>query len=211
MPLYLEKRIGQCRLAVWQMTETVDDLIRLTNVSEKLKREVEGFQSEKRKKEWLTVRILLNDVLRVAHSDEIIYDDKGKPHLEKGKGYISFSHTQNFAAIIYHPEKSVGIDIETEHPSIEKIAHKFVNEKESLFINKEKQKEMFHVIWGVKEVLFKMDGKGEIDFRKHLHVKSFTLSNEGTVDAEIRKDNSRVRFAINYFYSEKFILVYGSH
>ena len=59
------------------MTETADELFSLPNVSEKLKREVESFSSDKRKKEWLTVRILLNDVLKVAHSDEIIYDAEG--------------------------------------------------------------------------------------------------------------------------------------
>ncbi|MBK5284144.1 MAG: hypothetical protein JJE25_01970, partial [Bacteroidia bacterium] len=76
-------------------------------------------------------------------------------------------------------------------------------------INKEKQKEMFHVIWGVKEVLFKIDGKGEMDFRKHLHVKPFNLSSDGTVEAEIRKGDTEMDFVINYFFSKEFILVYG--
>jgi len=211
MPLYLIKNNSDgSRLAVWQMTERVDELFDLTNVSEKLKQEVESLRSDTRKKEWLTVRILLSDVLNVAHSDEIIYDEKGKPHLAEGNGYISFSHTKNFAVIIFHPEKNVGIDIESIHERIEKISHKFINADESSFIAADKRTEMFHIIWGVKEVLYKIYGKGGVDFREHLFVHPFVPINEGVVEAEIRIENPVSHFCINYFFRDGLAVVYGS-
>jgi 4'-phosphopantetheinyl transferase len=210
MPLYLTKNnTDGSQIAIWQMTESVNELFALAEASEKMNGEVEQLRTETRKKEWLTVRILLKDILNIAHPDEVIYDDKGKPHLKKGNGHISFSHTKNFAAIIFHPDKNVGIDIEKIHERIEKISHKFVNDRESAFIKGNKRTETLHAIWGVKEVLFKIYGKGGVDFRKHLLVHPFIAATEGTVDAEIRLESAASRLQINYFFGDGLVVVYG--
>jgi 4'-phosphopantetheinyl transferase len=211
MPLYLEKRIDGSRLAVWQMTETVEELFGQAALSEGAKSEVENFRSETRKKEWLTLRILLKDVLGVAHYDDIVYDEKGKPHLKNGRGYISFSHTRNFAAVIFHNNKNMGIDIETVRERIEKISHKFVNDEEQAFLQNEKRIEMLHIIWGCKEVLFKLYGKGGLDFKKQMYVHPFVPVIWGdSVNAELKTDEGISRFKINYFFLEKLVVVYAS-
>jgi len=211
MPVYLtKKRPDGSQIALWQMTESVMELFALADASEKLKEEVGRLRSETRKKEWLTLRVLLKDVLSIAHPGEIMYDSKGKPHLKNGNGNISFSHTKNFAAIIFHPKKNVGIDIETAHERVEKISRKFVNTDEGAFIKNERRMETLHIIWGVKEVLFKIYGKGGVDFKKHLHVHPFIPENEGTVDAEMRMENMISDFRINYFFSGDLVVVFGS-
>lgn len=211
MPLYLKKSNPDgSQIALWQMTESVAELLRLSNASEKMNSEVETFRSETRKKEWLTVRMLLDYVLKIANPYEIIYDEKGKPHLKDGNGHISFSHTQNFAAIIFHPKKNVGIDIESIHERIEKISQKFVSAVENSFIKKEKRIESLHIIWGVKEVLFKIYGKGGLDFRTQLLVQPFAQANEGIIDAEIKTENMSKHFRINYFFKNGLVVVYGS-
>ena len=210
MPVYFKKNNSDgSRIAIWRMTEKVDELFTFVQDSHILMSEVESFRSETRKKEWLTVRILLNEILKVAQPDEIIYDDKGKPHLPEGKGHISFSHTKNFAAIIYHPERTVGIDIESMHERIEYISHKFLNADEAAFITENQRKEMLHIIWGIKEVLFKIYGRGGVDFKNHLLVYPFKPDEEGIVKAEIKKDNRVKDFRINYFFTKEFLLVYG--
>ena len=198
------------RIAIWEITENVAELFSLADVSEKMRSEVESFRSETRKKEWFTLRILLKNILKVAQPDEIIYDETGKPHLKNGNGHISFSHAKNFAAIIFHPDKSAGIDIETLRERIENISHKFVNEEESSFIKKEKRFESLHIIWGVKEVLFKIYGKGGLDFKKQMVVHSFVPAEEGRVEAELKTDNRTSSFRINYFFKKGIILVYGT-
>src|SRR5258706_6045598 len=169
MPLYLEKRINGSRLAVWQMTETEEEFFSMAALSEELKSEVKGFRSETRRKEWLTLRILLKDVLNVAHYDDIIYDVKCKSHLKNGSGYISFSHTKNFAAVVFHNSKNMGIDIETVRERIEKISHMFLNDDEIKYrpangpavhqwqpgIQNEYHIEKLHVILGGIEDLIK--------------------------------------------------------
>ena len=211
MPLHLEKRIDGNRLAIWQMTETEEELFSLAAVSEEVKSEIQNFRSETRRKEWLTLRILLKDVLQVAHYDDIIYDEKGKPHLKNGKGYISFSHTRNFAAVIFHRTKNVGLDVETVRNRIEKISHKFLNDREAAFVQNEKRVEMLHIIWGCKEVLFKIYGKGGLDFKNQMHVHPFVPVIWGdSINTELKTDEGISHFKINYFFSERLIVVYGS-
>ena len=211
MPLYLEKSVDGSRLAIWQITETADELFSLASLSEEEKSNVMNFRSEPRRKEWLTLRILLKDVLRVAHYDEVVYDEKGKPHLKNGNGYISFSHTRNFAAVIFHRTKNIGIDVETVRNRIEKISNKFLNDKEQAFIQNEKRIETLHIIWGCKEVLFKIHGKGGLDFKNQMLVHPFTpVVWGGRINTELNTDDGICRFKINYFFSEKLIIVYGT-
>jgi len=208
MPLYLEKRIDGSRLAVWQMTETLEELFGQAALSEEIKSEVQSFRSETRRKEWLTLRILLKDVIGVAHYDDIVYDEKGKPHLKDGSGHISFSHTRNFAAVMFHRTKNIGIDVETVRERIEKISHKFLSDEEQAFTQNERRIDMLHIIWGAKEVLFKMYGKGGLDFKKQLRVRPF-IAGEGNVDIELRVDSVVSRYKINYFFSDNLVVVYG--
>lgn len=210
MSLYIEKKINESHLAIWQITESEQELFALALLNEKSKSEVRSFRSETRRKEWLTLRIVLRNVLNVAHYDDIVYDDKGKPHLKNGSGYISFSHTKNFAAVFFHPEKSVGIDVETIHPRIEKISRKFLNKDELTFVQNVKRIEMLHIIWGCKEVLFKIYGKGGLDFKNQMRVHPFTAADSGTVQAELNTDGKNFSFAINYFFSGTLIVVYGA-
>jgi 4'-phosphopantetheinyl transferase len=208
MPLYLEKRINGSRLALWQMTETEEEFFSMAALSEEIKSEVKAFRSETRRKEWLTLRILLKDVLGVAHYDDIVYDEKGKPHLKDGRGHISFSHTRNFAAVMFHRTKNIGIDVETVRERIEKISHKFLNDEERAFIENPKRIDTLHVIWGAKEVLFKMYGKGGLDFKNQMRVHPF-ITGDGNVDAELKTDGEISRYKINYFFTDNLIVVYA--
>lgn len=208
MPLYLEKKFDGSRLAIWQMTETEKELFSMAALSEGIKSEVENFRSEARRKEWLTLRILLKDVLGVAHYDDIAYDEKGKPHLKNSRGHISFSHTRNFAAVIFHRTKNIGIDIETVRERIEKVSYKFLNDEEHAFIQNPKRIDTLHVIWGAKEVLFKMYGKGGLDFKNQMRVYPF-ITGDGRVDAELKADGMVSRYKMNYFFSDNLVVVYA--
>jgi 4'-phosphopantetheinyl transferase len=208
MPLYLEKRINGSRLAVWQMTETEQELFSQTALSEEVKSEVENFRSEKRRKEWLTLRILLKDVLGVAQYDDIVYDEKGKPHLKNGNGYISFSHTRSFAAVMFHRTKNIGIDIETVRERIEKVSHKFLSDEEQAFTQHPRRMDMLHIIWGAKEVMFKIYGKGGLDFKNQMRVHPF-IAGDGDANAELRIDNIVSRYKIEYFFAGNLVVVYA--
>jgi phosphopantetheinyl transferase len=147
--------LGQ-HIAVWSISETYDELVLFLN-NESFLKEIQnlGLKSELRINQKLAAGILLQHILK--ENIELYYDELGKPHLKNQKGHISISNTKEFVAVIYHPEKSVGIDIEIPSERIEKIAPKFVNEQEQLWLDASQTEPYlnYYNIWCVKESIFK--------------------------------------------------------
>src|SRR5205823_6644372 len=124
----------------------------------------------------------------VGLQTSIIYDEHGKPHLENSTTKISVSHTKEFVALLISETNDAGIDIEKIHHRIEKIAPKFLSEEEKTRTPSWHQLRYYHIIWGAKEVLFKIHGRGELLFKEHLFTEPFTIEEKGSFYAWIKKD-----------------------
>jgi phosphopantetheinyl transferase len=163
--------LGQ-HIAVWSISETPDELVLFLN-NESFLKEIKnlGLKSELRISQKLVAGILLQYILN--ENIELYYDELGKPHLKNHEGHISISNTKEYVAVIYHPKKSVGIDIEIPSERILKIAPKFVNEQEQLWVgaNQTYPYLNYYNIWCVKESIFKLIGGGGIDFKEHIIVE----------------------------------------
>lgn len=172
--------LGQ-HIAVWSISETYDELVLFLN-NESFLKEIKnlGLKSELRISQKLVAGILLQHILN--QNIELSYDELGKPHLKNNTGHISISNTKEFVAVIYHPEKSVGIDIEIPSERILKIAPKFVNKQEQLWMDASQTEPYLnnYKIWCVKESIFKLIGGGGIDFKEHIIVEK-PLNNIGSV------------------------------
>ena len=68
-------------------------------------------------------------------SVKIVYNPDGKPFLKGFSGEISFSHTQEYAAVILDCNQPVGIDIEKVKPRIEKVRSRFLDKDELEYID----------------------------------------------------------------------------
>jgi phosphopantetheinyl transferase len=162
--------LGQ-HIAVWSISETYDELVLFLN-NESFLKEIQnlGLKSELRISQKLAAGILLQQILKA--NIELYYDEFGKPHLKNQEGNISISNTKEFVAVIYHPEKTVGIDIEFPSERIEKIAPKFINQQEQNWIANSQTPyyQNCFIVWCVKESLFKLIGGGGIDFKDHISV-----------------------------------------
>jgi len=162
--------LGQ-HIAVWSISETYDELVLFLN-NESFLKEIQslGLKSELRINQKLAAGILLQHILK--ENIELYYDELGKPHLKNHVGNISISNTKEFVVVIYHREKTVGIDIEIPSERIEKIAPKFINQQEQNWITNSQTSYYINcfVVWCVKESLFKLIGGGGIDFKDHILV-----------------------------------------
>ena len=102
MPLLLKKEENNNTILFWEISEPLENLISLaSNI------DCSHLKSDKRKKEFLACRILLN------HFDKnlkISYSENGSPNLNNHQ-YISISHSGNLVCIIIS-NKKIGIDIE---------------------------------------------------------------------------------------------------
>ncbi|MDR0232414.1 MAG: 4'-phosphopantetheinyl transferase superfamily protein [Dysgonamonadaceae bacterium] len=192
--------------AVREIRESVDDLLNLLQKKELYLPYLSQITSESRKKEWLTVRVLLREML--GEEKEILYTSSGKPYLSDNTYQISISHTKGFVAVSLHPEMKIGIDIEHISPRIHKIRSRFMNENEEMNLNKEHEETHLLLHWSAKESIFKMLGEQDVDFKTDLHINPFhpVLNDLSRFSAYETKTEQQHRFAGYYLANSLYVL-----
>ena len=189
MPLLLKKEENNNTILVWEISEPLENLISLSSNID-----CSHLKSDKRKKEFLACRILLN------HFDEnlkISYSENGSPNLNNHQ-YISVSHSGDLVCIIIS-DKKIGIDIEQISDKSLRLKEKFINSHHTK-LNKEKST----LIWCIKESVFKFHEIGNVDFKKDVFVPKFILEESGEIDIQF-KNNTLKSY---YFKVENFYLSY---
>jgi phosphopantetheinyl transferase len=164
--------------------------------------------TENRKREWLSIRVLIKELL--GEEKEIVYNPLGKPYLSDNSFYISISHTKGYAALILNKENEVAVDMERITPRIENIRKRFVNDDEEKALSS--SNELVHLLlyWSAKESLFKRLGVENVDFKTQLHIRPFepVLGEWGNFNACETRTESRDCFKIHYFVHEDYVLTY---
>ncbi|WP_185860944.1 4'-phosphopantetheinyl transferase family protein [Blattabacterium cuenoti] len=162
--------------------------------------------SEKRKIEFLSIRYVLK---YIGIKINIFYNEKRKPFLFPEGKYISLSHSFEKIAIAissYH----IGIDIEKlrKDKKIIRIKKKFIRDDESIFIPKNYEEDYLHIIWGIKESLYKLEGGIFYSFLDHYKVSPFCIQKDSYVSCWILKKYYSKRFYAFYRKIEEHYLVY---
>ena len=196
MPIVYKKEHLSSVIAVWESNEESDFLIQRAVLTADEMALLRNFKSDSRKREFLTVRALLQELFP-AEKLLINYSKNGKPNLS-GKKNISISHTKNYVAIMVGEFSHGGIDLETINERIFKLATKFLNESEIKFTGFNPSIEKLQIIWGAKEVLYKIHEIGDVDFKKHLNVEEFTEAHSGNLYASILKSGYEKRYHVHY-------------
>jgi len=164
--------------------------------------------AEKRKREWLTIRVLLKELL--GDEKQILYNSVGKPYLSDNSFHISISHTKGYAALMINKEREVAIDIEKISSRVENIRKRFMNEEEEKVISK--SNEVIHLLlhWSAKESLFKRLGIKNIDFKTDLRIKQFepVIGKWSNFDAYETRTEERNCFNIKYIVHNDYVLTY---
>ena len=192
--------------AVCEIRKPVDDLLGLLQKKEFYLPCLSQITSEKRKKEWLTVRVLLKEIL--GEEKEILYTSSGKPYFSDNSYQISISHTKGFVAVALHPEMKIGIDIEQISPRIHKIRSRFMNEKEEANLNKEHEEIHLLLHWSAKESMFKILDEQDVDFKTCLHINSFNpvLNSLSCFSAYETKTEKQHVFSGHYLVNANYVL-----
>ena len=187
--LYYDKRFKEgWRIAIWHVTEDLEELLYLLPDDESVRTEArERFKSESRILEWTAVRVLLFDML--DRQVEISYDEDGAPHLPEDEHLdISISHTKDYVAIALAQHGEIGIDIEQISDRVNRVKSRFVRDDEQAETINEL---LLH--WSAKETAFKMLHRRKVDFLKHFKITPFEVEEEGTFQLqEFRTDDERL-------------------
>lgn len=171
MPKVQEIQKEKFKLLVWKIEEEEDFFLRNLMLSSKEDLEFNSIKAKNRKLEWLATRY----AQRALVSDSVYKDNFGKPFLNNYEGHISFSHCLDYAAVIYGSDP-VGIDIERLNPKIERIASKFLSDKELAFIDKNFLLKHLTICWTIKESVYKYYGRKNLAFIENIQIEAFQPS-----------------------------------
>ncbi len=195
-----------CQLAVWKITEDYDTLLsRITLTREELDM-LERITHMPRKIEWLSVRVLLNEMTDKELS--IYYNENRKPFIKGNSYYISISHSRDLTSILLSRERKVGIDLEYMSHRIGSISNRFVNENEVITDDKEMRKFHLYIHWCAKEALYKICDKQDINFRDNLTIEPFQPSEKGELRGHVQNRTRNEIFLMNYFTLGNYVVVW---
>lgn len=193
--------------AVWQMEESIETLLSYLPESRRTLCEVDlqGFISAHRKKEWLSVRVLLYTL--VQEDKQICYSSQGKPFLSDHSAYISISHTKGYVAVMLSKEASVGIDIEQYGQRVHRVFDRFVRSDEVIepYLGDTTWSMLLH--WSAKEALYKCLEEPDADLRK-LRLSHFVPQQEGAFQAQDCGTEGQQMMTVDYRIFSDFVLTW---
>lgn len=172
MPIIQKIKENNCQIIIWDMSESLDELLQLSKHLT-----ISKFKTENRKKEILSSRLLLHELLP---NTPISYNTYGAPEIENNN-FISISHSKNLAAIIISKNK-VGLDIEQISKKPLKLSSKFISKHSHNPLSKEKAT----LIWACKEAIYKWHQKGGVNFIADIKINPFIIKDKDKLSAKFK-------------------------
>ena len=210
MALYLLKELdNNAKVAVWQITETEEELRALSSTPSDEMEEISFIKSESLRKQRLAVRALLNELFE--DKVYLAHHDNGKPYIENNSINISITHTEKYVAVILDQNDEVGIDIESLDRDFSVVEKKALSEDEidDLEDDREEKNEQLAIYWCAKEAIFKKMSQYNVDFVEQIEVERFRSKGEGELEATfIHKDGYEEELELEYITFDRHVLVW---
>lgn len=205
MPKVWHKYIKSDSLTgIWKITESEEELRQLLHTIEG-----EKFANDQRTLQWLSSRVLLQELLAdmgFFGPFQIHKNERGRPGINLPGMEISISHAGEYAAAVISTEAPVGLDIEQIRPKISRIKNKFMNEADLQRLRFDDDLQWMHLVWSAKEALFKYDKDGELDFKEHLHIDEV---HDPHLLARIQRGNAIQRVKVPYQFFEDYVITWA--
>lgn len=164
MPLYKEWNIGDHGLAaIWKIEEPEVFFKAQTGLEPVIK-------NQQRRMEHLAGRFLLQQLKADFPILDIDKDEHDKPRIANNEYFFSISHSWPYIAVVIDARNEAGIDIQTWHPSIARIQHKYLSATEQEMFPDD---QLLTLAWCAKEAVYKWNGRRGIDFIDHMPIAFF--------------------------------------
>ena len=190
-------------VGIWKITETLDNLCKSVSLSSTSRKLLKNRKSSIHKLQFLSVRAIL---IEIGYADDNLSYQDNVPTLDDSKK-ISISHSNLFSCVIISDLK-VGIDVQEINHKINTIAKKFIG-YETSYLDLDDFKRMT-IIWNIKESIYKIANIIGLDYKTHLLVVPFNLSDNFTYSWLIYK-NLKERYASYFFTIENYSFAYLIH
>lgn len=195
MPLTYHHKTDILQLGIWKSSEPMEELEQLAGLSESEIMLVQSFKSELRKRipertriaaqhasgfiagnsirrEWKTLSRQHAFIVHISHAGLCLGFVLSPALCRPGSGNHSSSDWKDRAQICQRRGGKI---------------HRWKNRRQHL-----------HILWGAKEVLYKIYGKGNVDFRGHLSVAPFQCTDKGSTEATIRMPDFERTFLVHF-------------
>lgn len=193
---------------VWKIEESSDELFSLLLNGEEYLPQLSTIRTEQRRREWLASRVLLQEL--TGGPAYIAYRPNGAPYLPDSLQHISISHTKGYAAVLLQDRPAAGVDIEYRSGRVLKIRRRFMNPEEEEAIDMEHETEHLLLHWCAKETLYKMIGREEVDFLRHLHVRAFPYADKGCFIVQETRTEQSASYSLDFLVTPDFVLTWSS-
>ena len=190
-------------VGIWKITETLDNLCKSVSLSSTSRELLKNRKSSIHKLQFLSVRAIL---LELGYADDNLSYQDNVPTLDDSKK-ISISHSNLFSCVIISDLK-VGIDVQKTDHKINTITKKFIGYETSYLTHDDFKRKS--IIWNIKESIYKIANIIGLDYKTHLLVVPFNLSDNFTYSWLIYK-NLKERYASYFFTIENYSFAYLIH
>lgn len=124
-----------------------------------------------KKLESTAVRYCLHQMSSDFEELILIQNDRNRPYFQNSDWHVSLTHSYPYVAAACSRKFRIGIDIEKPGRNIEKIAPRFLSEKE--WGKWQKSSNLLTLAWSAKESVYKAAGKSGLSFQKEIEIADF--------------------------------------
>ena len=210
MALYLIQDLDDdyhSKLGVWKITESEEELRRLSSVPADELEEISYIKSESLRKQKFAVRALLD--IMFGEKVYLSHHDNGKPYIENSATNISITHTDKYVAVILNDTEEVGIDCESLDRDFSAVEKKALSEEEIESLDEDTRNEQLAIYWCAKEAIYKKMSQYNVDFAEQIEIDDFRMRGEGELEATfIQKDGFEEELRLQYMTFDRHILVW---
>ncbi|WP_347840444.1 4'-phosphopantetheinyl transferase superfamily protein [uncultured Draconibacterium sp.] len=207
MPLIDKIENNDGLIGIWELSETAGDLARQCKLSQNEKAQLASFKFEKRQKEFVASRLLLQHLL--PEPGEISYlQPSGKPVLNPRSLNISISHSATLATV-YLSEKNIGIDVEQINRNIDRVVKRFVHPSETSFLQQSDDPQFPKILlWSAKEAIFKCAGIQGVQFNEQIIIPPFNYRQQCEFSGKLIYPDGIITFGLSFRIIKDNVLVY---
>jgi 4'-phosphopantetheinyl transferase len=207
MAIVFSKNITeQSIITLWKIEEEADFFLKYLQIKKEDLATYSNATHPIKQLEWLASRTCVKHTVELLEQcyQGIEKDDLNNPSLSEIKGFVSISHTSNYAVAIVSLEEEVGVDIEKVSNKLRRVAHKFLSEPERLHAGDDLLR--MCIYWCAKESLYKWYGKKNLSFKDNIFIEPFE-GNPTMVKSEIFiKGVLKTEHQLEVFYVEDYVV-----
>lgn len=207
MPVVFTKNISKnCIVTLWKIEEDADFFIKYLDIDHENLATYSNATHPFKQLEWLASRTCVKYTVELLEHNYqgVEKDEYNNPYLSEIQGFVSLSHTSNYAVAIVNLEEEVGIDIEKISNKLSRVAHKFLSEPERLHSSDDLLK--MCIYWCAKESLYKWYGKKNLSFKNNIFIEPFErkpkiINGQIIIDGILKTEHQ-----LEVFYVEDYVI-----